>query len=153
MLSQINWLYRNRRACLVFQVVPNGNVDWLKFAQTNQCHHYLAALLSLTTNFFLPPGLDGETVELSADLSEIKAKEDRKRKTKLDGLDEKNILINNDKRQQLLPGALNERKMFEVQQQQDAIFPSVAASNNSLAGSLNSTAAAKMNSNASTEEY
>ncbi|EAR84277.2 bromodomain protein (macronuclear) [Tetrahymena thermophila SB210] len=63
-------------------------------------------------------GVDTDGYQIQIDLDDLKAKEEKKRKIKLDGLDEKNILIGGDKRLNLIPGSLNERKFFELSNQE-----------------------------------
>ncbi|KAL4432321.1 hypothetical protein ABPG74_011080 [Tetrahymena malaccensis] len=63
-------------------------------------------------------GVDTDGYQIQIDLDDLKAKEEKKRKIKLDGLDEKNILIGGDKRLNLIPGSLNEKKFFELSNQE-----------------------------------
>lgn len=59
-------------------------------------------------------GVDTANYSIQIDLDDLKSKEEKKRKIKLDGLDEKNILMGGDKRLYIPPGSLNERKLFEL---------------------------------------
>lgn len=62
-------------------------------------------------------GVDTDNYVFTIDLEDLRAKEEKKRKIKLDGLDEKNILINADKRLFIPTGSLSEKKLFELQKQ------------------------------------